>query len=59
MGISIVADLFYHCQVNLLTSTSDYEDLYAHMTQAAINLGLTTTQRNNINAAMLAVEIDP
>lgn len=59
MGMEKVVDLYYYCQVNLLGPTSDYEDLYADLTLAAINLGMTTAEKNNINAAMLAVEIDP
>lgn len=59
MGISLVADLFYECQINLLSAASDYGDLYNALTQAAINLGCTTAQRTNIANACKAVAITP
>lgn len=59
MGISTTADLMYECQVNLLTSTSNYAGLYNALTQAAINLGLTQAERDNLEQACLAVEIKP
>jgi Zn-dependent metalloprotease len=58
MGISKVADLYYECQTNLLTSSSDYSDLYSALTQAAINLGFPQTERDNVEAACQAVELD-
>lgn len=57
MGISLTADLMYECQTNLLTQSSDYGDLYDAITQAAINIGLTVPQRNNLENACRAVEI--
>jgi len=59
MGIADTADLFYECQTNLLTSTSTYAGLYNAVTQAAINLGFTQPERDNIEQACLAVEIKP
>jgi hypothetical protein len=59
MGISMAADLFYECQTNLLTPTSQYHDLYLALTQAAINLGLSPAERDNVEHACLAVEIKP
>ncbi len=59
MGISLVADLFYECQVNLLTQAADFVDLYNALTQAAINLGLSAAQRANIANACKAVAITP
>jgi len=57
MGISKVADLLYEAQVNLLTQSSDYADLYTQLNQAAINLGWLQTERDNLEQAMRAVEI--
>jgi hypothetical protein len=57
MGIPKVADLYYEVQTSLLTSGSDYMDLYHALTQAAINLGWTAQERNNLEAACSAVEI--
>ncbi|MCX7044842.1 MAG: M4 family metallopeptidase [Candidatus Sumerlaeota bacterium] len=59
MGVTLVAQLFYECQTHLLTSSSDYEDLYRALTQAGINLELTAAERENIENACLAVEIKP
>ncbi|MBI3176740.1 MAG: M4 family metallopeptidase, partial [Chloroflexi bacterium] len=59
MGIPLVADLYYQCQVNLLTNSASYANFYSSLTQAAINLGLTTAQRNNIEQACQAVAITP
>ncbi|HIE43681.1 MAG TPA: hypothetical protein EYP78_02655 [Candidatus Omnitrophica bacterium] len=39
LGIEKTASLFYEVQTNLLTSASDYQDLYDALLQAAINLG--------------------
>jgi Leucine-rich repeat (LRR) protein len=58
MGISEVADLYYECQTNLLTSSSDYSDLHSALTQAAINLGFTQAERDNVEAACQAVELN-
>lgn len=61
MGIPDVADLFYECQTNLLTSGSDYHDLGILLMLAAMNLseelGLTYGDRYNIEKACRAVEI--
>ena len=57
VGASKVADLFYHVQVNLLGSSSDYGDLYAALVQAATDLGWTQAERDNLEAASRAVEI--
>ncbi len=58
-GISMTAALFYECQVNLLTPGSNYEDLYDAITQAAIILGLSQPERDNLEAACVAVQIKP
>ncbi|HPO16066.1 MAG TPA: M4 family metallopeptidase [Candidatus Hydrogenedentes bacterium] len=57
MGIPQVADLFYEVQVNLLTSAADYVDLSNALAQAAVNLNLNQTQRDNVAAACRAVRI--
>jgi Zn-dependent metalloprotease len=57
MGMSKVADLLYEAQVNLLTQSSDYADLYTQLNQAAINLGWIQAERDNLEEAMRAVEI--
>ena len=59
MGISRVADLFYEVQTNLLFPAADYADLNMALAQAAINLGFSASERANIEAACLAVEIGP
>jgi len=59
MGISKTADLFYKCQTNLLTDSSDYYDLGNVLILAADRLGLTPTERNNVKEACAAVEILP
>jgi subtilisin-like proprotein convertase family protein len=57
MGITKIADLYYEVQTNLLTSGADYTDLYSALTQAAINLGWTSTEKQNLEQASQAVEI--
>jgi Zn-dependent metalloprotease len=59
MDIPKTADLFYECQTNLLTSGSAYYDLYFCLIQAAINLGMTQEERDNIEQGCRAVEIVP
>ena len=57
MGLDLVADLYYEVQTNLLTEGADHTDLYAQLTQAAINLGFIQAQRDNLERACRAVEI--
>ncbi|MCC6488451.1 MAG: M4 family metallopeptidase [Candidatus Hydrogenedentes bacterium] len=57
LGIPLVADLFYECQTNLLTSGSAYSDLANALVQAAQNLGLSPVEQNNIYNALFATEI--
>ncbi|MBI5094336.1 MAG: M4 family metallopeptidase, partial [Candidatus Hydrogenedentes bacterium] len=59
MGIPKVAQLYYEAQVHLLVPSSNYHDLYAALSQAAHNIGTTFAERQNIEAAMCAVEIAP
>jgi hypothetical protein len=58
LGISKVADLYYEAQTNLLTSGSNYQDLYDALTQAAINLGYSAADRQEIEDALKSVEMD-
>ena len=57
-GITFTERLFYECQVSLLTDSSNYEDLYYALIQAAINLNATAAQQTNIQKACCAVEIN-
>jgi bacillolysin len=57
MGVATVAGLYYYVNVNILTSGANHTDLYHSLRQAAINLGWTVTQRNNLYRACQAVEI--
>lgn len=59
MGINLVAELYYECQTHLLTPSTHYYRLYYTIQQAAINLGLSVQQRQNIEEACKAVEIRP
>ena len=58
MGIHKTADLFYEVQTHLLTSGSDYADLYDALQQAAINLGYSDTDRETVQEAIDATEMD-
>ena len=58
MGISKTADLFYEVQTNLLTSGSDYADLYEALQQAATNLGYGAADRQTVKDAIDAVEMN-
>jgi len=57
VGITATAELFYEANAFLLTSTGGWSDLYNSLRQAAINLGWTLPQRNNLVRACMAVEI--
>jgi len=57
IGINRVAGLYYEVQVDLLTSGAGWPELYNALTQAAVNLGWNTADRNNLYRACLAVEI--
>jgi bacillolysin len=58
MGISKTAALFYEVSTNLLTSGSDYADLYDALQQAAINLGYSTADRQTVKNALDATEMN-
>src|SRR5690606_33063690 len=58
MGIPKVADLYYEVQTNHLTSGSNYADLYDALIQASFTLGYTAAERQNIQKALQAVEMN-
>ena len=45
MGISEVADLYYEVRTNMLTSASDYANMYDTMIQASINLEFSGSEQ--------------
>ncbi len=57
LGIEKVADLYYEIQDGLLVQAPDYGDLYFALKQAAVNLGWTAAERENLENACRAVEI--
>ena len=58
IGIPKVANLFYEVQTNLLTSGSDYADLYDALQQAAIDLGYNASERQTVKNASDATEMN-
>jgi hypothetical protein len=62
IGIDKVAKVYYEVQTNLLTSASDYLDLYNALYQGCQNLlgtaEITTDDCNQVRAATDAVEMD-
>ena len=56
--IAQAADLWYEVQTNMFTSASDYSDLYDCLQQAAINLGFSTPDRQTVEDAVDATEMD-
>lgn len=56
-GTIAVEFLYYEAQANLLTSGAGWGELYNALTQAAVNMGWSATNRNNLYRACLAVEI--
>lgn len=57
MGITQVVRLYYEAQTDLLTSSSDWTDLFNALMQAAINLRWSDADQNNLLRACTAVEI--
>lgn len=57
LGISKVADLYYEVQTNMLTSGSNYLDLYDALIQASINLNYSADDRQEIQNTLNAVEM--
>ncbi|MCX6695053.1 MAG: M4 family metallopeptidase [Candidatus Altiarchaeota archaeon] len=58
LGVNKTARLFYEAQTNLLTSGSDYQDLYDALIQAAINLGFSSDDRLQVAKAVNATEMN-
>ena len=58
MGVNSVANLYYEVQTDLLTSGADYYDLSTQLMQAAVNLGWNATDKQNLDNARHAVEIE-
>lgn len=58
MGISKVANLFYHARL-MLSATSDYYDLYFALRAAAAMINFTAEERLNVVKGARAVEIEP
>ncbi|GAB4422141.1 MAG: hypothetical protein Fur0044_20000 [Anaerolineae bacterium] len=58
LGISKVADLYYEVQTHLLTSGSSYNDLYNALVQAGLNLGYSAADRQEIQDALNAVQMN-
>ncbi len=57
-GVDAVADLYYEVNANLLVPAADWVDLFNALMQAAIYLGWSTADRENLRNACNAVEID-
>jgi hypothetical protein len=57
-GIPQVADLYYEVNTNLLTSGSNYQDLYNALIQASKILGFSAADQQEVLDAVDAVEMD-
>ncbi len=58
IGIAKTGQLFYEVQCNMLTSASDYADLYDALQQAATNLGWGDADCQTVKEAIDAVEMN-
>jgi bacillolysin len=62
LGITKVAKIYYEVQTNLLTSASDYQDLYSTLQQACASLvgtsGLTAADCQEVKDAVDATEMN-
>ena len=62
MGTTKVVTIYYEAQINLLTSGSNYNDLYNALYQGCQNVigtnGINSGDCDNVRAATLAVEMD-
>lgn len=56
-GITRVAELYYECQVNLLTPGNNYFEFGQAMVQAANNLGFTPAEIDNVYRGLYATKI--
>ena len=57
IGMNKTAALFYEAQTNILTSGSDYFDLYNALKQAAVNLGYSSVDRLELEKALNSTEM--
>jgi bacillolysin len=57
IGMNKTAALFYEAQTNMLTSASDYYDLFNALNQAAVNLGYLPEDRFEVEKALSATEM--
>jgi titin len=58
LGISKTADLFYEAQTNILTSSANYNSLYAALNQACSTLNYSADECLQVNNAGLATEMN-
>lgn len=62
IGIEKTAKIWYHVQTNMLTSGSDYQDLYSALIQACTSLvgtsGITTSNCQQVKNAVDAVQMN-
>jgi len=58
IGINKTAQLFYEAQTNILTSASDYSDLYDALIQAAINLDFNSSEKLTVQNAINATQMN-
>jgi hypothetical protein len=58
LGYAKVADLYYAVNTTMLTSASDYADLYDALIQASINLGFSAADQQEVLDALNAVEMN-
>src|SRR5689334_14925076 len=62
IGLTKAAKIYYEVQTNLMTSGTDYADLYDDLFQGCLNLvgevGITSGDCNQVRAATIAVEMN-
>jgi bacillolysin len=58
LGIPKVADIFYEANTNLLTSGSNFNDLYNALIQASYNIGTSAAERQEVLDAINATEMN-
>jgi hypothetical protein len=58
IGLSNTSELFYEVNANLLTSGSNFNDLYNALIQASFNIGLGAGDRQEVEDAVDATEMD-
>ena len=57
LGLGLVADLFYHANVAILTPASGWADLFQALRRSALDLGWSGANCANVDQACMAVEI--